>query len=147
MKKVPVELLPKLLEGAKEQKAGDCFATLSKKPNIAMVDNSYKKGHDLPEGFYMVKLLNIKCHGPYAYKMDLEVYGAIGDKEFPEPKTIKGYGERFDNSFEDLSACFGGGGHKKSTGYIGSYGVVYLTHSGWIKLMTRNEFDYLFPPF
>ena len=37
--------------------------------------------------------------------------------------------------------------HKRSTGYVGSYGVVWLTHSGWIKLLSRDALGVLLPGF
>ena len=41
--------------------------------NGRVVDMSYKKGHDVPEGIYEVKLVSIKCHGPTAYKLQVEI--------------------------------------------------------------------------
>ena len=146
MRKVDPSLIPELLKGSENQRPGWQPDATHRK---VAESSGYKKGHDLPEGFYLVKLVGIKCHGPYCYYMDLEVLqDALSAKAFPEPKAIKGYGERKSSDFSDLASCFGSGVvHKRSTGYVGSYGVVWLTHSGWIKLLSRDDLGVLLPEF
>ena len=146
MKKVDPILIPELNRLAENQRVKTNIAPAG---DLVMSDLSYKKGHDIPEGYYLVKLVGIKCHGPTCYYMDLEVLqDALSLEEFPEPKAIKGYGERKGSDFSDLASCFGSGVvHKRSTGYVGSYGVVWLTHSGWIKLLSRDALRVLLPGF
>lgn len=146
MKKIDPKYLPELIKGSENQRVK---TNITPAGDLVMSDFSYKKGHDIPEGYYLVKLVGIKCHGPYCYYMDLEVLqDALSLEEFPEPKAIKGYGERRCSDFSDLAACFGSGVvHKRSTGYVGSYGVVWLTHSGWIKLLSRDALGVLLPGF
>lgn len=113
-----------------------------------MVDCSYKKGHDVPEGIYLVKLVSVKCHGPYSYKMQVEVLNYTNGKDYPDPKVISGYAGRRGKDFSDLEYCFAPGVvHKRSSGYVGCYGVINLTHSGWMELLPQDMFDHLFPPF
>ena len=146
MRKVDPALIPELLKGSENQRPGWQPDATHRK---AIESTGYKKGHDLAEGFYLVKLVGIKCHGPYCYYMDLEVLqDALSVKAFPEPKVIKGYGERKGSDFSDLAACFGSGVvHKRSAGYVGGYGVVWLTHSGWIQLLSRDDLGVLLPGF
>ena len=141
MKKVPVELIPVLLaeeEKFRDENCVDGFLlskTAFERP--AYMDCSYKKNHDVPEGIYTVKLLDIKCHTTTAYRMKLEL---LNYKE--EGKVIYGYGERYGSDFSDLADCFGEEFvlHRKSTGYIGKVGRVSLSHSGWIKMLSRFIF-------
>lgn len=146
MKKIDPKYLPELIKGSENQRVK---TNITPAGDLVMSDFSYKKGHDIPEGYYLVKLVGIKCHGPYCYYMDLEVLqDALSLEEFPEPKPIKGYGERRCSDFSDLASCFGSGVvHKRSTGYIGSYGVVWMTHSGWIQLLSRDALGVLLPGF
>ena len=146
MKKVDPILIPELNRLAENQRVK---TNITPAGDLVCRDFSYKKGHDIPEGYYLVKLVGIKCHGPTCYYMDLEVLqDAFSLEEFPKPKAIKGYGERRCSDFSDLASCFGSGVvHKRSTGYVGSYGVVWLTHSGWIKLLSRDALGVLLPGF
>ena len=146
MKKVDPILIPELNRLAENQRVN---TNITPAGDLVCRDFSYKKGHDIPEGYYLVKLVGIKCHGPTCYYMDLEVLqDAFSLEEFPEPKGIKGYGERRCSDFSDLASCFSSGVvHKRSTGYVGSYGVVWLTHSGWIKLLSRDALGVLLPGF
>lgn len=146
MKKIDPKYLPELIKGSENQRPN---VRIDPNGKLTVMDNSYKKGHDIPEGYYLVKLAGIKCHGPTCYYMDLEVLqDAFSLEEFPKPKAIKGYGERRCSDFSDLASCFGSGVvHKRSTGYVGSYGVVWLTHSGWIKLLSRDALGVLLPGF
>lgn len=105
MRKVDVSLLPKLVAGAQEQEVGVYSLTANAPTTLCsnITDKSWKKGHDVPEGLYMVKLVGIKCHGPYAYKMEMRVLGdADSQNPFPEQKVIKGYGERKSKIFQTL---------------------------------------------
>ena len=146
MKKVPVELIPALLaEEENIRELHEFMRTFTAPPKdmiaepktVPYLDCSYKKGHDVPEGIYTVKILDIKCHTATAYRMKLEL---LDTKE--KGKVILGYGERWGSDFLDLADCFGEEPvfHKKSTGYIGEVGKVHLTHSGWIQPMPRNLF-------
>ena len=90
MKKVDPILIPELNRLAENQRVK---TNITPAGDLVMSDFSYKKGHDIPEGYYLVKLAGIKCHGPTCYYMDLEVLqDAFSLEEFPEPKAIKGYG-------------------------------------------------------
>ena len=115
---------------------------------IQYVDCSYKKGHDVPEGMYLVKLVGVKCHGPYSYKMDVEVLkDAYTGKAFPEPKVISGYAGRRGKDFADLGYCFANEEvFKRTSAYVGGYGVINITHSGWMELTHRAMFPWVFPP-
>lgn len=150
MRKVDVSLLPELVAGAHEQEVGVYSLTANTPTTLCsgMTDSSWKKGHDVPEGLYMVELVGIKCHGPYAYKMEIQVLGdADSQNPFHEQKVIKGYGERNCKDFSDLALCFARGElRRRSVDYIGCQGVIYLSASGWISLMPRYLFD-VEPPF
>ena len=113
---------------------------------IQYVDCSYKKGHDVPEGIYLVKLVSVKCHGPYSYKMQVEILkDGLSGKEYPDPKVITGFAGRRGKDFSDLEYCFAPGVvHKRSSGYVGCFGVINLTHSGWIELLSQDMFPYVF---
>ena len=115
MRKIDPALIPELIKGSENQKPN---VRIDPNGKLTVMDNSYKKGHDIPEGYYLVKLVGIKCHGPTCYYMDLEVLqDAFSLEEFPEPKAIKGYGERRCSDFSDLASCFSSGVvHKRSTG-------------------------------
>lgn len=142
MRKVPVELIPTLLaEEEVIRKASACmqgvFSGDIKPERPAYLDCVYKKGHDVPEGIYTVKLLDIKCHTATAYRMKLELL------DYTEKgKIIYGYGRRYETDFSDLADCFGEKVvlHGKSTGYIGEIGRIFLTHSGWVKMLSRDYF-------
>lgn len=114
-----------------------------------VVDMSYKKGHDVPEGMYLVKLVSVKCHGPYSYKMQVEVLNdAYTGKDYPNPQIISGYAGRRGKDFTDLGYCFADGEvYTRTSKYVGGLGVIKLTHSGWMELMSRDLFPNLFPPF
>lgn len=142
MKKVPVNLIPALLaEEEKIRERNDCMQTVFSVPenivpkHVPYMDCVYKKGHDVPEGIYTAKILDIKCHTATVYRMKLELlnYKEVG-------KVIYGYGRRYKNHFSDLAECFGTEPvlHSKSTGYIGESGMIYLTGSGWIQFIPRD---------
>jgi len=116
---------------------------------IQYVDCSYKKGHDVPEGIYLVKLVSVKCHGPYSYKMDVEVLkDAYTGKDLPEPKVISGYAGRRGKDFSDLGYCFADEEiYTRTAKYVGCYGVIKLTHSGWMELLHRWLFPSVFSMF
>lgn len=140
MRKVPVELIPTLLaeeETIRERNA--CMQTLFSvadgiiPKHAPYMDCVYKKGHDVPEGIYTAKILDIKCHTATAYRMKLELLNY-------ENKVIYGYSRSYGSDFSDLADCFGEKPilYGKSTGYIGKVGMIYLTGSGWIQLLPRN---------
>ena len=107
-----------------------------------MVDLSYKKGHDVPEGLYTVKLVDIKCHNKNTYKMQVEILkDGVSGKDWAEPKIITGYARRYGTDYADLDDCFGGGLLNKSTAYVGRVGIIDLSHSGWITLMPKRMFE------
>ena len=56
-------------------------------------------------------------------------------------KVITGFCRRYGTDFGDLEDCFGGGVHKRSTAYVGRVGVIYLSHSGWVTLMPKRDFE------
>ena len=100
MKKIDPILIPELNRLAENQRVK---TNITPAGDLVCRDFSYKKGHDIPEGYYLVKLAGIKCHGPTCYYMDLEVLqDAFSLEEFPEPKGIKGYGERRCSDFSDV---------------------------------------------
>ena len=137
MKKVPVDLIPTLLkEEELLREASACMQELfygAETVRPPYLDCVYKKGHDVPEGIYTAKILEIKCHTTSAYRMKLELLDY-------ENKMIYGYSRRYQTDFSDLADCFGEGLvlHSKSTGYIGEVGMIYLTESGWIQLLPKN---------
>ena len=145
MRIVDKALLSDLIEGSLEQKVGHTPTSAIPslpviKPCMEYVDHSYKKGHKVPEGLYWVRIVDIRCHGPYAYKMQIEILEYAGNiKNHIEPQIIIGYCRRYGTDFKDLAMCFGTGEiHKKSTGYKGSCGVISLSHSGWVTLIPRD---------
>lgn len=110
--------------------------------NGRVVDMSYKKGHDVPEGLYTVKLVGIKCHNKNTYKMQVEILrdGEIGEV-WAEPKIITGYARRYGSDFSDLTDCFNTDTvHSRSSAYVGCIGIIDLSHSGWITLMSKRAF-------
>lgn len=110
---------------------------------VKMLDLSYKKGHDVPEGIYTVKLVGIKCHNRETYKLQVEILrtGEIGEW-WVEPKVITGYARRFGADFGDLTDCFNTDTvHSRSAAYVGCIGIINLSHSGWITLMPKRMFE------
>lgn len=96
---------------------------------------------ELPEGMYIVKLLDIKRHNANTYKLSVEVLEEwIGHKPYAEEqKVINGYARRYSKDFSDLSVCFENGVlHKKGSEYVGQKGLISVTSSGWISLMNRR---------
>ena len=106
-----------------------------------MLDLSYKKGHDVPEGMYEVKLLDIKCHNKNTYKMQIEILKRGSLPWTDATKVITGYARRYGTDYADLDDCFGGGLLNKSTAYVGRVGIIDLSHSGWITLMPKRMFE------
>ena len=155
MRKVDSALLTDLLEGAKEQKVpvlevcSAPSATPVEKVGIVSAGQGWNKGHNVPEGIYLVKLVGVKCHSPNAYKMQLEVLAdGLSGESYPEVRVISGFCRRAEQDCSDLSICFGSGKvHKRAAGYVGDYGIINLTHSGWVKMLPRSIFLNILPPF
>lgn len=155
MRKVDNVLLADLIEGTKEQKAPvleACSAPSAipvKKVDLEGTDHSWKKGHNVPEGIYLVKLVGVKCHSPNAYKMQIEILAdGLSGRSYLEVRVISGFCRREKKDCSDLSICFGSGVvHKKAADYVGGYGVINLTHSGWISMLPRVMFQNVLPPF
>lgn len=102
---------------------------------------------ELPEGMYIVKLLDIKRHNANTYKLSVEVLEEwIGHKPYAEEqKVINGYARRYSKDYSDISGCFENKVlHKKGSDYIGQKGMVSITSSGWMTLMDRSLFSNLF---
>lgn len=99
----------------------------------------WDKRHDVPEGFYEVRLVDVKCHNKETYKLQVEIL-KNGTKPWPEPTVITGYCRRYGTDFGDLEDCFGGGIQKRSSAYVGRVGIISLSHSGWITLMSKMFF-------
>ena len=142
MKDVPSYLLDILLAASEGQTVAPFDPTATIQPKIEITDISYQKGHTVPEGYYNVRLLDIRCHNKSTYYMKVQILNKSNSKEPCESQTIiSGYGSRYKYDFSDLAACFGDGTLLKSTkAYKGLCGEIYLSHSGWITLQFKNPF-------
>ena len=112
-----------------------------------MMDCTYDKGHDVPEGTYYVKLLDIKCHSKKAYKLKIYIIDDIVDAgNIYTNQSITGFAGRCPDGYYDLANCFENGVlHTSATKYIGEKGVIHLSNSGWITLNPREWHTNYFP--
>ena len=111
-------------------------------------EHIWEKGHDVPEGTYLVKLLEIKCHNKVTYKLKVEVLSNVLTGKDHSYGVITGYARRDKYGFYDLANTFSEGVlHKRSTAYIGGVGVLDLTDTGWMTLRGRQFYPELFPDF
>lgn len=132
MKKVPVHLLSALNAGAENQRPEKIDFGLDS-PTVE--DYTYDKGHDIPEGFYIVRLVSVKYHNKRYNKLEVEVLADTAKKPFIPTQVIKGYIEKV-LTLDYISACFGTGQkYDKARKYVGGVGIIHLTHSGWIECM------------
>lgn len=148
MKKVPTYLLDILLAASEGQTVapfdpiGELYGN-----RIQIVDNRYQKTHSVPEGLYVVKLLDIKCHSTTCFYMEVQILREMGKKApYENQPIIDGYARRYYTGFTDLYDTFEDGiAHKSTKGYIGNIGLISLTSSGWINLMPRHLDRITFP--
>lgn len=149
MRKIDVSLIATLNKGAENQviKKNEPAAPKTTYPEV--IDMSYDKGHNVPEGIYLVKLLDIKCHSTYYYKMKIEILNRASRlAETEDHQVITGYANRHQGGYYDLADCFSGGVlHKSTKKYIGGIGFVSLSQSGWISLFSRTFNTDIFPNF
>ena len=141
MRKVPLYLLDTLMAVSESQTVAPYDPVGELCDRVNFVDTSYQKGHTVPEGCYKVKLLDIKCHSKTSYYMEVQILNESSLEEiYGTQPIIRGYGSRTSSNFSDLARCFGDGTPLKSSkAYIGLCGDIYLTHSGWIELMTKQS--------
>lgn len=139
VKNVSTNLLDSLLSASEGQTVAPFDPIGELYDRVKIIDNSYQKGHSVPEGYYKVKLLDIKCHNKTCYHMDIQILNESSSKEpYGTQPVISGYGSRYRSDFTDLANCFGDGTLlKNSKAYIGLCGEIHLTHSGWIELMAK----------
>lgn len=131
MRKVPVDLIGKLNKAAENQKPliFNLFENVPKKV-IEYNDLSYDKGHDVPEGYYVARLLSVKYHNSMYYKIQLEILKDAQCKTSDVPRqVIKGYVFR-PLARRDFEDCFGV--YKKFSDCVGRVGIIRLSHSGWV---------------
>ena len=111
-------------------------------------EHIWEKGHDVPEGTYLVKLLDIKCHNKITYKLKVEILPDTLSGKGHSYGVITGYARRDKYGFYDLANCFGDGTlYKRSTTYISGVGVIDLTDTGWMTLRSKEFYPDLFPGF
>lgn len=141
MKKVNPSLLAELIKAGENQKPKQIiFEGLEpSSPEYT----GYQKGHNVPEGTYKVKLLDVKCHNKETYKLTVKVIKDwLTDKPYPEEPIITGYARRGPVRFEDLAFCFGDGTVSNNlSDYKDSIGIISLNHSGWITLIPYGLSD------
>ena len=139
MKNIPLYLLDTLIAVSESQTVAPFDPIGELYGKVKIVDSSYQKGHTVPEGYYKVKLLEIKCHSKTAYYMKVQILHEASSKEpYDTQPVISGYGSRYRSDFSDLAKCFGDGTPlKNSKACIGLCGEIHLTHSGWIELMAK----------
>ena len=137
MNNVPVYLLGTLIAASEGQTVVP-FVPKSKPVAVKAVGNGYQKGHDVPEGMYVVKLLDIRCHNSTTYYMKVQIISEMCSKApYGEQPIINGYARR-GSDFSDLGSCFENKiTHKRSKDYIGNLGLISLSSTGWIKLVSR----------
>ena len=142
MKKVPAELIPALLEQEEViREASAYMKNMFATPLKESVLSDYKKEPEVPDGEYFVKLVDVRCHGPYTYQMEVEII----EGEFAG-KIIKGYSRRYGDDHSVLRDCFSYKKEcKRSTGYIGGKGVVQFNNSYWFYLIPRLLCQGYFP--
>lgn len=105
-------------------------------------DSFYNKGHKVPEGLYLVKLVDVKCHSKECYKLKVEITRGA------ETEVITGYSNRDQYGYYDLADCFSNGVlHSRTSKYVGGLGYITLSHSGWIALLSRSFDTITFPDF
>lgn len=110
--------------------------------SVDFTENYYDKGHSVPEGVYLVKLIEVKCHSKECYKLKVEITDGA------EKQVITGYSNRDQYGYYDLANCFSDGVlHSKTSQYVGGVGYIVLSHSGWITLLSRSFDTSIFPNF
>ena len=111
-------------------------------------DYTWKKGHNVPGGAYLVKLVDVKCHNKTTYKLKVEILpDTLLDKEHFY-SVITGYARRDKYGYYDLANCFGDGVLRKpASAYVGGVGIIDLTDSGWITLRNKEGYPKIFPGF
>lgn len=149
MRKLDVSLIAALNKGAENQVIAKDEPAAQKITYTEVIDRSYDKGHNVPEGIYLVRLLNIKCHSTYYYKIKIEILNRASRlAETEDHRVISGYANRYQGGYSDLADCFSNGVlHKSTKKYIGELGFISLGHSGWINLLSRSFNTTIFPDF
>lgn len=144
MKKVPVELIPVLLE--QEEIIRSARATMQAlftppvlEQKVSATIDIYSTG--VPENGYLVKVLSIKCHNADSYKMTVEII----DGKYAG-HVVTGYSRRYSKEHGVLADCFSYGVlHNRAAGYVGETGYIFLHQSGWIDLFPRKMVTGYFP--
>ena len=137
MRKVPLYLLGTLIAASSGQTVQP-FVPNSKPVEVKAVRDIYQKGHNVPEGIYVVKLLDIRCHNTTTYYMKVQIISEMCSKApYGKQPIINGYARR-GSDFSDLGSCFENKiTHRRSKDYIGNLGLISLSSTGWIKLVSR----------
>ncbi|NCC15343.1 MAG: hypothetical protein EOM28_03180 [Clostridia bacterium] len=140
MRKVDVNLIEELNRGAENQgkPKGEFVVTYT----AAVTNKTYyfDRGHNVPAGKYVVKLIDIKCVGVYFYKLTVEV---LFDNQ--KSQVITGLANKNEYSFRDLADCFSNGVlHKSPDLYVGSLGIISINEMGYISLIDRTATDRVF---
>lgn len=101
----------------------------------------------VPEGTYVVRLLDVKCHNANTYKMKIQVLSSwLFGNPIPDTPIITGYARRFSDKYYDLAEWFENGVlHGRTADYVGQLGLVTISYSGWLTPITRLEDTNLFP--
>ena len=154
-KKINPELLSQLISEEKKFRSEQendpikvpVLLTHKVKSEPLMIDCTYDKGHDVPEGTYYVKLLDIKCHSKKTYKLKIYIIEDIVDAgNIYTEQVITGFVGRCPDGYYDLANCFENGVlHTSATKYISEKGIIHLSNRGWITLNPREWHKDYFP--
>lgn len=137
MRKVSLELLREIFkeEERQQKEKDDCTVHYISASGLPA---TYYKGHNVPAGTYLVKLLEISCPSVYFYYLKVEVL-----LDNAETKIINGPAKRNEYGFYDLAKCFSNGVlHKSPDPYVGELGVISLDELGNIEFIDRTDTTY-----
>lgn len=108
--------------------------------NIEVKSMGYQKGHNVPEGWYVVKLVSAKTHNSNTYKLWVEVLrNWPSDTPYKEPQTISGFARRDPHGGNvELARCFGDGIPDRPSAFFNDIGIISLSPTGWIDLLDNT---------
>lgn len=146
MRKIDIRLIGALNKAAESQQVEPINFLEEDNKKDTMARNfevksvGYQKGHDVPEGWYVTKLVSVKTHNSNTYKLWVEVLrNWPSDTPYKDPQTICGFARRdpYGGNVE-LARCFGDGVPDRPSAFFNGIGIISLSPTGWIDLLDNT---------